>query len=252
VLETVEALRKQGHECVEFVPPDVAQALSLFAALTSADGYKTLLSHLGPDPKENSLFLVTLGPKLPGLVRWLAAWVVETFLHDKQFAACLRASHTRSVFQNMQVVAQRDEYIKDFNDQVWNKYKFDGIIAPVQALPQLRHGGCDNLTPLAAATIVWNIVDCPAGCIPITKVDPSKDQLTDEWVNGPGLGSPILEKEIYRSKSHWYDPVGMKGMPVGIQVVGKRWEDEKVVAMMHVIDKALGERGFGPGSLSGA
>ena len=47
--------------------PNVAfEALKLFVGLTSADGYSTLLSHLGPDPKESSLFLVTLGPKVPG------------------------------------------------------------------------------------------------------------------------------------------------------------------------------------------
>jgi hypothetical protein len=40
------------------------KALFVFVALVSADGYKTLLSHLGPDPKEKSLFLTTLGPKL--------------------------------------------------------------------------------------------------------------------------------------------------------------------------------------------
>jgi hypothetical protein len=38
-------------------------------------------------------------------------------------------------------------------------------------------------------------------------------------------------------------------MPVGIQVVGKKWEEEKVLAMMQVVDEALGkDRGFGPGS----
>jgi hypothetical protein len=30
------------------------------------------------------------------------------------------------------------------------------------------------------------------------------------------------------------------------QIVGKKWEDEKVLALMDVVDKALGERGFGP------
>jgi hypothetical protein len=30
------------------------------------------------------------------------------------------------------------------------------------------------------------------------------------------------------------------------QVVGRKWEDEKVLAMMAVIDDVLGERGFGP------
>jgi hypothetical protein len=33
------------------------------------------------------------------------------------------------------------------------------------------------------------------------------------------------------------------------QLVGRTWEDEKVLAMMGVLDDALGERGFGPGML---
>ena len=68
MLETADALRRAGHEVVEFVPPDgmiycdmlfetpysvatVAHALELFAGITSADGYQGLLSHLGPDPQ---------------------------------------------------------------------------------------------------------------------------------------------------------------------------------------------------------
>jgi hypothetical protein len=69
VLETVEALRRAGHECIEFEVPAghcfthivskiitypgtiVEVALKVFVGLTSADGYKTMLSHLGPDPK---------------------------------------------------------------------------------------------------------------------------------------------------------------------------------------------------------
>ena len=33
---------------------------------------------------------------------------------------------------------------------------------------------------------------------------------------------------------------------IGVQIVGRNWEDEKVIAIMHVVDKALGPRGFGP------
>lgn len=46
-----------------------------------------------------------------------------------------------------------------------------------------------------------------------------------------------------------YDVEKMHGLPVGVQVVGKVWEDEKVVKMMRVVDDALGERGFGRGNL---
>ncbi|KAG6854260.1 hypothetical protein C0991_008953 [Blastosporella zonata] len=234
VLETVEALRKKGHDCIEFnVPGDlrmcslntVSEAFNIFVGLTAADGYKQLISHLGPDPKETSLWLATSGPKLPSFLRTLAAWGVETFLGDKIFANIIRAA------------------------RVWNQYGFDGIIAPVQALPQLPHGGCDNFSALAAATILYNVLDHPAGCLPLTHVDPSKDQITPEWIAGAGHGSTYLENGIYHGKTPLYDPVQSAGMPVGIQVVGKKWEEEKVLAMMHVIDSALGkDRGFGPGS----
>lgn len=71
VQETVDALRKQGHECVEFVIPNVIEAARVFVALTSADGYKTLTSHIGPDPRDRTLFLVTLGSKIPCKHLWL-------------------------------------------------------------------------------------------------------------------------------------------------------------------------------------
>jgi Asp-tRNA(Asn)/Glu-tRNA(Gln) amidotransferase A subunit family amidase len=105
---------------------------------------------------------------------------------------------------------------------------------------------CATLSPLAAATILYNIVDSAVGVVPVTRVDPAKDQLTEEWTNGPGLGSPIFEDALYHAKRPVYDPERMKGIPVGVQVVGRRWEDEKVLAMMQIVDQALGPRGFGP------
>ena len=74
-METVQALRLAGHECTELELPEGAallilmapsalmetslpflilvapRPLELFAGLTSADGYETLISPLGPDPK---------------------------------------------------------------------------------------------------------------------------------------------------------------------------------------------------------
>ena len=37
----------------------------------------------------------------------------------------------------------------------------------------------------------------------------------------------------------------MKGMPIAAQVVGRRWEEEKVVEMMKVVEGAVGAKGFG-------
>lgn len=49
---SVEALRQAGHECVEVSIPNMKKAMMLFVAMTSADGYESLLSHLDGDPSE--------------------------------------------------------------------------------------------------------------------------------------------------------------------------------------------------------
>lgn len=135
---------------------------------------------------------------------------------------------------------------------------------------------CAEVSPIANATIVYNCTDSPAGVVPVTRVDRARDGLTKEWTGG-GYGSAVLEGRLYRrpcdagmkggkggkatgegvtvtgGKSGtcgkpWYDVEAMHGMPVGVQVAGRRWEEEKVLGMMRVLDEALGERGFGPGS----
>ncbi|VDC00957.1 unnamed protein product [Peniophora sp. CBMAI 1063] len=248
VLETVEALRAQGHECVGFkLPGPGYSALSLFTAITSADGYQGLLRHLGPDPKESAMFLITLGPKLPGFLRCLAAWAIS--FYDPIFAHLLTQSRHKTVGEFNDYVALKLEYEREFRKLAWEEQKFDAIIAPVQAIPAVPHHGCDNLSPLAASTVQYNIVDSPVGIVPVTRVDPAKDAVTAEWFTGDDHGSRIWEDALYGKKAV-YDPVKMQGLPVGVQVVGLPWGEEAVLAMMDVVDKALGPRGFGPGSWS--
>ncbi|KAL5536849.1 hypothetical protein ACEPAF_672 [Sanghuangporus sanghuang] len=248
VLETVEALRKAGHECIEFQPTLAREAMYLFVALTSSDGYKALLDHLGPDPRESSLFLVALGPKLPGFIRNLATWIVRNLLHDDFFANCIDNARVKSVNEFYASIAKRDRLRKCWYEEVWQKYKFDGIIAPVQATPAVPHGASMTLSPLAAGTILYNIIDSPVGIVPVTRVDPKLDVLTDEWKHSAehGCGSQLLENGLYHAKNAAYNPEQMAGLPVAVQVVGKSLGDEKVIEMMKIVDEALGPRDFGP------
>lgn len=88
--------------------------MEIFVALTSANGCKSserhicgrrltfsrtdepLLSNLVGDPQESSLFLVTLGPKLPWLLRTLLGYVAESWIGDDKMARLLRASKVKS------------------------------------------------------------------------------------------------------------------------------------------------------------
>lgn len=122
---------------------------------------------------------------------------------------------------------------------------------PQDSCQSLFFRATKTLSPLAVATILFNVVDSPVGVIPVTRVDPALDALpSTAWQNGPGHGSVLIEKDLYGGKKPIYDAVKMEGLPVGLQIVGKKWGDELVVGVMEVLDKALGERGFGPGAWS--
>lgn len=181
-------------------------------------------------------------------MRAAAGWLIRSVLGDTKFAEFLAHSHKKSVRQYYDYVAEKLAFEKAARRTLWGGAPgLDAVIAPVQSLPALPHGGCDRLAPLACATLLYNMIDSPVGVVPVTRVDPVRDALTDEWREAPGAGSKLLEHEMYGPKGA-YDVQAMEGLPVGVQIVGEAWGEEKVLAMMRVVDDALGPRGFGPGS----
>lgn len=120
---------------------------------------------------------------------------------------------------------------------------------PVQASPAVSHGATKRLSPLALQTIYWNVVDSTVGIIPVTRVDSELDALSAAQTQDKlaKAGSHLLAKEYYDTI---YDPVAMQGLPIGVQIVGPAWHEEKVLKMMGVLDEILVKKNgklFGPG-----
>lgn len=105
-----------------------------------------------------------------------------------------------------------------------------------------------------STTSLYNVVDSTVGCVPVTFVDPLLDAVTPEWRALDAAGSYMIEKRVYSVEGSKdkaiYDAEAMKGLPAGVQIVGGKWEEEKVIEMMKVVDRALGARGFGPGEFT--
>ncbi|KAI0763808.1 amidase signature enzyme [Trametes elegans] len=259
VRETVDALRKAGHECIEFELPQARRAMEIFIGITAADKYRTLTADLGDDPLEPGVAPLVASPRLPGWVRNALAWVIGKVYKDEVLPGTMRAAYAKSVEEYHRWVRQRDEYVRMFYREVWDKHALDGIIAPALAMPGLPHGSVQYLSGLACVDLVYNVVESPVGTLPVTRVQARADALAPEWTDaraGRGHGSALIERLLYGRGGRggggggggFYDAEKMAGLPVGVQVVGRRWEDEKVVEMMRVVDRALGPRGFGPGS----
>lgn len=234
----VKLLESAGHEVVLFDPPDMVEAAAIFSGVVTSDGFKTCLDNVSPDPVDSHLRLQTTAPYYPRIGAALATGV-EYALGDAKFAKVARAASVKTAHE-----------LQKWNDRLstlrtrWHELKMrtgiDAFITPPQCLPAIPNNSVSNISTTAIATSLFNMLDYTAGIVPVTTVDKSIDVLTSDWhaqLNGAKFG--VLEKLIYQGKSPIYDPVKMHGLPVGVQIVGGRLEEEKVISIMKIIDDLL-------------
>ncbi|KAL9627242.1 MAG: hypothetical protein Q9204_006710 [Flavoplaca sp. TL-2023a] len=78
-----------------------------------------------------------------------------------------------------------------------------------------------------------NLLDYSAAVIPVTRADKSVDIFDHDY-------RPL--NEVDRKNWEAYDPETYDGAPVGLQIVARKWEEEKVWAIAKIIDTALKNR----------
>jgi len=81
--------------------------------------------------------------------------------------------------------------------------------------------------------MVWNALDYPSCVFPVTFVDQAVDKI-----------APPHEFYDEADKNHYdlYKPEDFSGLPIGLQLVGCRHEDEAVIGMTEVVFTALCKR----------
>lgn len=79
-------------------------------------------------------------------------------------------------------------------------------------------------------------LDYAAGVLPVTHVDARVDAVLASW-----KPRNMIEKRAYRQ----YNSHTMEGLPIGVQVVGRKLEEEKVLEGMKRVKGALRDQGEG-------
>jgi len=102
------------------------------------------------------------------------------------------------------------------------------------ALPAYPHGGSKTGWRSCGYTFLFNLLDYSAGVLPVTRVSSLLDQL-------PNTFKP--RNEIERGAYKLYDAEKMNGLPVGVQVIGRRLQEEKVLEGMKIIEGLLRKEG---------
>ncbi|KAI1324619.1 amidase [Xylariaceae sp. FL0255] len=232
--QTEAALKAAGHEIVEIDPPSPYEGLYLGAHLLNADGCQMFRSFFRTGEwDDKGAAQMEFLMNLPRPIKYLYYLWVKYIRRDNIWAGLVKNWHQKSAYENWQLVAKREAYRSKWFEW-WNGAGIDFLLSPTNATPAVPHEGMKDAVSSCGYTFLFNVLDYTAGCIPITHVDKNLDGLPAGFnmrkLNGVAQGAYKL-----------YDAEAMHGLPVGIQVVGRRLEEEKVLAIMKRVEDALGD-----------
>lgn len=145
-----------------------------------------------------------------------------------------------SVYSYWQLNKQKVAAQKKFLD-LWNSTKsattgkpIDILLTPVMPHSAVPHRKCRWV----GYTKVFNVVDYPAVVLPAGKVDKDLDAAgAEEWATYQP------RNELDQWNANLFDLNSMDGMAVGVQLVARRLEEEKVLGAAKVVDELLKSRG---------
>jgi fatty acid amide hydrolase len=235
VQEAAELLRARGARVSSWAPPNVPEAFALWFGLTTADGARGLRRLVGRDPLVPSLR--TLLQRM-GTPRPLARLLDAALRASGQASSTMILRHVghHDTDHYWRLVAAQQSYRERFRSALDEAPggPFDLILAPGAALPALPHGaGGGPVGTLGAYTLLYNLLGYPAGVVPVTRVQPGEES---ERAGGRDLVEQAA-REIER---------GSAGLPIGVQVVARPWQDHLALATMAAIEAQASRRATYP------
>ncbi|KAG6910723.1 hypothetical protein DXG01_008254 [Tephrocybe rancida] len=231
----VDVLRKNGHEVVDLQPPSPFEGLKIASKLLISDGGRTAVQHIRfGESNDTGVAHALRMSSLPNWVRRLYVWYVRYIKRDAMYAELLEGFHARNVFDYWPLVAQREDYRRRWFEMFQDE-KLDYVLTVPNSMPALPHHGMKHGVKGLGYTVLFNLLDYTAGVLPVTHVDRLQDELPPKF-----RPRQSIEKAVYKM----YDAKAMHGLPVGVQVVGKRLEEEWVLRGMETVESCLAQDGI--------
>lgn len=210
--ESIEKLKAAGHELIPFTPVDVMGMFETCFAFFDA-WYGDLFQVIGPNTGDP--FISAIAPDL-----------------DPRAGLALTDPKV-----NLPMNKNWELYVKkQIALHIWTQQflslGLDAIVCPTAGVPAPPHEKSGEMTPLPISyTCAINLLDWTAGTIPALTV--TQSDLT------PYTEQPRSEKEAAVFKVYNENLDKYLNAKCGLQVIGRRLEEEKVLAVMKVVDAAL-------------
>jgi len=221
VSEAVDGLRSAGVAVEEFSPPDVQDAMQVFRSLIFPDGGAAFKRMLGSAELDSRLKQSISASAMPEVIRPLGAWGLDV-AGQPRLADSLRSLRRLSADGFRKRVAQRMTYCTKFLDAM-ERQQLDAIVCPAFPVPAPQHGAGGAMGMMTSYTALYNLLGLPTGAVPFSRVR------TGETSDRPDSRCHV-EQAARKIESD------SEGLPIAVQVVGRHWREDVVLAVMKCLE----------------
>jgi fatty acid amide hydrolase len=228
VRQAAKWLEARGAVLVPFEPPHAEEHYVTMVAAVTADGLANLRKLVGDDPVIDALKLNWRLGQVPKAGRKVIARAMRA-MGEVRASDAIRTMGERTVAELFALAARRTVLQRDELD-AWNTAGIDAILCPATATPAALLGQTGDFTPAAVYTTRYNVLNLPAGVVPASRVRAGETE------------RKTLHDRIDR-KAALFER-GSEGLPVAVQVVGRPFREDVVLAIMAAIEsdaRASGE-----------
>lgn len=223
VAEAVEIGRKLGHEMVK-MDVDISDIFyhTVFA-ICAGSFTKSMIETLKGEKMIDEYRVLMLRDKVPDFLVRLIGWFKNK--NPKRFFLIINSTINKTIGQLVESCSHVEQDKKYF-EKLMIDNELDAWLAPVSGLPPLRHSHASHLILSSVYTMLFNVLNYPAGSVPITFVRP--DEETYECGHRDEVNK--YAKETMRNS---------KGLPIGVQIACKPFKEELLLNLMKQFEGAL-------------
>jgi fatty acid amide hydrolase len=226
--ESADALRGAGASVEPWSdPPDTALATDLVLRLFSADGFAFARQVIGEDPRhstvKNDLQLMAMPRPVLRLLRG-----AMRLTGQRTAARLLSSLQQTSAEALMDLLGDRFAYETTFS-RALDAGAYDLVLCPAVPLAAPPHDVTLAIPHAFTSATLFNLLGWPAGVVPVTTVRPGE--------RSDRLRTVDRMKRAARTAQD-----GSTGLPIGVQIAARPWQEDTVLAAMAAIEADVAMR----------
>jgi fatty acid amide hydrolase len=224
VQETREQLERAGARVVSHWPVSSKEVLATWLAALTSDRGRTMMEALGQDEVADQLKPSTTMLKLPRSLRRSLGGLLSA-VGERRLSMLLEVIGEKTITELWALTQRRtDLRLQEFD--AWNRGGIDALICPPHVVPAMKHKESGDFALSLGAMFRWTLLNFPAGVVPVTRVRQSETRGYE------GGGDRIAKKAASILE-------GSAGLPVGVQVVARPYQEHKLLRVMAAIEAGV-------------